>query len=144
MDVIIENGSMCVFHRVAIWIVKSMLINGESRALPVFPKFTFRSHGMRFSVWKLLRVQRVISKWNWSIVLIDQFPPVISPNSQGTFHSVHDLSCLLSGRIAFAMAGTRTVRARVRSDQKYISRNYVLSVGRWRTARAKVHIYFQC
>lgn len=48
MDVIIENGSTCVFHRVAVWIVKSMLINGESRALPVFRKFTFRSHGMRF------------------------------------------------------------------------------------------------
>lgn len=55
---------------------------------------------------ELLRVQRVISKWNWSIVLIAQFPPLISPNSQGTFHSVHDLSCLLSARIAFAMVRT--------------------------------------
>lgn len=135
MDVIIENGSMCVFHRAAIWIVKSMLINGESRALPVFPKFTFRSHGMRFSVWTITRATR-----NFQMKLIHRFNrPISAPNFPQFPGNVPFCPRSLVPPIGpDRLRHGSYVRARVRSDEKYISRNYcVLSDTQQRDGRPR-------
>lgn len=104
-------------------------------SLPPFPSF----ENSRFDPTECgfpcepLRVQRVISKWNWSIVLIDQFPPLISPNSRGTFRPVHDLSHRL---------GSPSLRTSSFRLEKYTREITCVAAGRWKTARAKVVYLF--